>query len=146
MTKPESETTTYSYSTPEGYLTSVTGPVTGATTTYTYDSYGRPRTVTDADGYVVTTDYDALNRLVARTYPDGTHETFTYERLDLVEETDRLGRITRHFSIGRAGAPPPAIRRGAWYGRSGVGAGVCRRWSTRTIIGHAGRVMPLGAS
>ncbi|MGC4082340.1 MAG: hypothetical protein QM736_09605 [Vicinamibacterales bacterium] len=102
VTNAKSETTTYSYSTPEGYLTSVTGPVTGATTTYTYDSYGRPRTVTDADGYVVTTDYDALNRLVARTYPDGTHETFTYERLDLVEETDQLGRITRHF-YDRAG-------------------------------------------
>ena len=102
ITNAKNETTTYTYSTPDGNLTSVTGPVSGATTTYTYDSYGRPRTVTDADGYTVTTDYDALNRVIARTYPDGTHETFTYERLDLIEETDRLGRVTRHF-YDRAG-------------------------------------------
>ena len=30
-------------------------------------------------------------------YPDDTTETFTYSRLDLTEQTDRLGRVTRHF-------------------------------------------------
>jgi YD repeat-containing protein len=70
VTNAKSETTTYAYSTPDGYLTSVTGPVTGATTSFTYDAYGRTRTVTDSDGYTVTTDYDLLNRATKRTYPD----------------------------------------------------------------------------
>jgi YD repeat-containing protein len=39
-----------------GYLQSVTGPVTGATTTYSHDGYGRVRTVTGPDGYAVTSD------------------------------------------------------------------------------------------
>ena len=68
---------TYGYDT-TGYLTSVTGPVTGATTTYTYDAYGRVATVTDADDYTVTTVSDALNRVISRGYPDNTTETFTY--------------------------------------------------------------------
>jgi YD repeat-containing protein len=80
----------------------VTGPVSGATTTYTYDDYGRVETVTDTDDYTVTKTYDALNRLIQRTFPDDTTETLTYERLDLVTETDRLGRVTRHF-YDRAG-------------------------------------------
>jgi len=41
----ENRTTTFSYN-GTGYLQSVTGPATGATSSYTYDSYGRTRTVT----------------------------------------------------------------------------------------------------
>jgi len=89
--------TTFTYETTTQNLLTVTGPVSGATTTYTYDAYGRVESVEDADGYLVITDYDALNRITARTYPDNTTETFTYSRLDLVEQKDRLGRITRHF-------------------------------------------------
>ena len=81
-------------------LLTVTGPVSGATTTFTYDAYGRVETVTAADGYTVRFDYDALNRVTQRTYPDDTTETFTYTRLDLVEKKDRLGRITRNFYDG----------------------------------------------
>jgi len=43
---------------------------------------------------------DALNRIVQRTYPDDTTETFTYSKLSLTEQKDRLGRITRHFYDG----------------------------------------------
>ena len=78
----------------------VTGAVTGATTTYTYDAYNRLESVEDADGFIVVTDYDNLNRMTQRTYPDETTETFTYIRLDLTEQKDRLGRITRHFYDG----------------------------------------------
>ena len=99
VTNAKNETTTYTYDT-DGYLQTVTGPVTGATTTYTYDAQGRIESVEDADGYVVVTDYDALNRVTQRTYPDDTTETNTYSRLDLVEQKDRLGRITRHFYDG----------------------------------------------
>jgi RHS repeat-associated protein len=48
----------------------------------------------------VVTDYDHLNRLTQRTYPDDTTETNTYSRLDLTEQKDRLGRSTRHFYDG----------------------------------------------
>lgn len=99
VTNAKSETTTYDYDS-SGYLESVTGPVSGATTTYTYDAYGRVESVEDADGYVVVTDYDHLNRVTLRTYPDDTTDTNIYSRLDLTEQHDRLGRITRHFYDG----------------------------------------------
>jgi RHS repeat-associated protein len=100
VTNAKSETTTYAYETGTNNLLTVTGPVTGATTTNTYDAYGRLESVEDADGYVVVTDYDHLNRVTQRTYPDDTTETNTYSRLDLTEQKDRLGRITRHFYDG----------------------------------------------
>jgi RHS repeat-associated protein len=100
VTNAKNETTTYTYETGTNKLLTVTGPVSGATTTYTYDAYNRVESVEDADGYVVVTDYDHLNRITQRTYPDDTTETFTYIRLDLVEQKDRLGRITRHFYDG----------------------------------------------
>jgi RHS repeat-associated protein len=75
----------------------VTGPVTGSTTTYTYDGYGRVRTVTDSQGYTTTTDYDAMNRPTQVTYHDGTTSQATYQYLDLQLTTDRLGRLTRYF-------------------------------------------------
>ena len=81
----------------QGYLQSVTGPVAGATTTYTYDTHGRVRTTTDADGYTLTMDYDPLDRLTKTTYPDGTYDQRTYHRLDVAESRDRLGRITRYL-------------------------------------------------
>jgi RHS repeat-associated protein len=87
----ENRTTTWSYDT-DGYLQSVTSPATGATTSYTYDSYGRTRTVTDSDGYTMTLDYDALDRQTKVTYPDSTFEETVYERLDAVRSRDRLGR------------------------------------------------------
>ena len=100
VTNAKNETTTYTYETSTNNLLTVTGPVSGATTTYTYDAYNRVESVEDADGYVVITDYDNLNRLTHRTYPDDTTETLTYSRLDLTEQKDRLGRITRHFYDG----------------------------------------------
>jgi len=97
VTNAKNETTTYTYETGTNNLLTVTGAVTGATTTYSYDAYGRVESVEDADGYVVVSDYDNLNRLTQRTYPDATTETLTYNKLSLAEQKDRLGRITRHF-------------------------------------------------
>jgi RHS repeat-associated protein len=93
-TNAKNETTTYTYDA-NGYLTTILGPVTGATTTFTYDGYGRVRTVTDADNYTLTYDYDVAGRRTRVTYPDGSYEGTTYERLDPVERRDRLGGITR---------------------------------------------------
>src|SRR5262249_28036072 len=91
---------TYAYESGTNNLSSVTGPVTGATTNYSYDGFARVESVADADGYAVMNAYDGLNRLTARTYPDDTTETMTYSRLDLTEQKDRLGRVTRHFYDG----------------------------------------------
>jgi RHS repeat-associated protein len=100
VTNAKNETTTFTYETVTNNLLTVTGPVSGAVTTYTYDAYSRVESVEEADGYVVLSDYDQLNRITQRTYPDDTTETFTYSRLDLTEQKDRLGRITRHFYDG----------------------------------------------
>jgi YD repeat-containing protein len=70
--------------------------VSGATTTFGYDGYGRLRTVTDSDGSAVTTDYDALDRPTTVTYPDATSEETVYSRLDPLQRRDRLGRVTRY--------------------------------------------------
>jgi RHS repeat-associated protein len=88
---PKNETTTLTYNV-NGYLTSVAGPVAGSSTTFTYDGYGRIRTITDPDGYVVRTDYDVLDRPTVVTFPDNTYEQFVYDRLDAVHYRDRLGR------------------------------------------------------
>jgi len=89
----ENRTTTYSYNS-NGYLQSVTRPATGAATSYTYDSYGRTRTVTNSEGYTLTYDYDSLDRETKVTYPDASYEESLYERLDPVRTRDRLGRWT----------------------------------------------------
>jgi RHS repeat-associated protein len=92
----ENRTTTYAYD-QDGYLTTVTGPTAGAVTTYTYDDYGRVQTVTDSEGYVVTTQYDAMDRPVKVTYPDASYEQTEYNRLDAERHRDRLGRWTETF-------------------------------------------------
>jgi RHS repeat-associated protein len=93
----ENRTTTYSYNSTTGQLQSITGPATGATTSYAYDSYGRIRTVTDADSYIVTTDYDVLDRPTRITYPDGMYEEIVYNRLNPERRRDRLGRWSETF-------------------------------------------------
>lgn len=100
ITNAKNETTTNTYDAVTGVMLTTTGPVTGKTTTFTYDGYGRPQTVTEPDGYAVTTAYDTLNRVTSVTYPDNSTETRTYSRLDLTEQKDRLGRVTRHFYDG----------------------------------------------
>ncbi|PYK38123.1 MAG: type IV secretion protein Rhs, partial [Verrucomicrobia bacterium] len=85
-TNAKNEVTTFGYGDgtaghPIGYLTSITSPPfnnVSAVTTFTYDSANRVRTVTDSDGYTVTTDYDNLDRPVTITYPDGTNQQFQY--------------------------------------------------------------------
>jgi len=62
-----------------GRLTSETHPES-ATTSYTYNANGNVATRTDARGVVVTSGYDALNRVTSRTYSDGTPSaTFGYD-------------------------------------------------------------------
>jgi RHS repeat-associated protein len=93
VTNPRNETTTYAYDA-NGYLLSVTGAMAGATTTLGYDGYGRLNSVTDSEAYHVTATYDIANRPVQLAYPDGTTEQTTYDRLDVRQQRDRLGRLT----------------------------------------------------
>ena len=46
--------------------------------------------MTDSDDYTVTTDYDTFDRPTRMTYPDGSYEETTYDRLDI--STKRDGR------------------------------------------------------
>jgi RHS repeat-associated protein len=94
-TDPLGEITTFSYDT-NGYLLSVMGPLqdTNDVTSFSYDSFGRQRTMTDTEGYTFTFDYDAMDRITQKTYPDGTYDQFVYNRLDLEAIKDRLGRWT----------------------------------------------------
>lgn len=82
------------------YLTNITGAVPGATTGFTYDGTNRVRTITDSENYTVTFDYDALDRPVKITYPDGTFEQIVYKWLDPIsgrtgEDIGRQPTMTR---------------------------------------------------
>jgi RHS repeat-associated protein len=110
----KNEATTYAYggTVPAGLLASITSPPfnsVSAVTTFTYDSFKRVRTVTDSDGYSVTTDYDNLDRKIKVTYPDTTFEQFQYAdnvtgamTLDLTGSRDRRGLWTyRHYNANQ---------------------------------------------
>jgi RHS repeat-associated protein len=112
----KNETTTFGYDRDQnkdgktdGYLLSVTGPVTGATTTLTYDTAKRIYTVTDSDSYKLTYTYDNIDRPLSIKYPDNTATTFVYTDnvtgamiLDLTKIKDRRGRYTyRHYNANR---------------------------------------------
>jgi RHS repeat-associated protein len=112
----KNETTTFAYGDAvlDGYLASITSPPfngISAVTTFTYDNANRVRTVTDSDGYVVTTDYDNLDRPTQISYPDGTNQQFQYSQdfgqgvtniLDLTKSKDRRGQwTTRHYNANR---------------------------------------------
>ncbi len=92
----EPRTTTLAYDS-NGYLQSVTGPEPATAVSFTYDGYGRMRTMTDAASHTLTYDYDALDRVTKVTYPDGTYEETAYNRLDAEKQRDRLGRWTQTF-------------------------------------------------
>ncbi len=135
VTDAKNETTTYWY-TPDGspvgsnpdpnasgYLVETVGP-TGGITTFTYDGYGRVRTVTDPEGYAITTDYDSLNRPTQLTYPDGTTTQNVYDRLDLAFQVDRLGRVTQfsHNALRQLVMVTDPLGRRTTYDRCGCGA------------------------
>ena len=94
VTNAKSETTTYAYDT-NGYLQSIADALAGSTTTFAYDSFGRLSSVTDSEGYAVATAYDIAGRVTDVAYPDSTSEHTTYNRLDLAQRRDRLGRLTQ---------------------------------------------------
>ena len=94
VTNALGEVTQFGYDA-NGYLTTLAEPTTGATTTLSYDAIGRARTLTTSDGYVLTVAYDAMDRPIRRSYPDGSYDEVTYDRLDAVSGRDRAGRVSR---------------------------------------------------
>jgi YD repeat-containing protein len=50
----------------------------------------------DSEGWALSYNYDAANRLTQITYPDGTTTQYAYNKLDLAEYTDRQGRVWRY--------------------------------------------------
>ena len=130
------ETTTFAYggTVPDGYLATITSPLfngNSAVTTFAYDSFNRVRTVTDSDGYAVTTDYDSLDRKTKITYPDATFEQFQYTdnvtgamTLDLTGSRDRRGLWTyRHYNANRQmDSITDAANRTTQYGWCNCGA------------------------
>lgn len=95
ITDPMGRVTSYAYDS-MGRVENVSGPASGAVVEFIYDAIGRTRTISTTDGDT-TTDYDAFDRPIQITYPDGTMKKFTYDRLDLATSTDRSGRTTRYF-------------------------------------------------
>jgi RHS repeat-associated protein len=102
VTDAQNHTTSFAYNT-DGYLTQIDGPLSGGNdiTTVTYDGLGRVRTVKNSENYLLTYDYDGLNRLTKVTYPDGTYEQITWNRLDPMLTRDRLGRWTQRAYSAR---------------------------------------------
>lgn len=66
---------------------------------YTYDTFGRVRTETDAAGLTLTYSYDNLNQLTQIAYPDGRSEQFSWSNKRpflLNQETSRGGKVNRY--------------------------------------------------
>lgn len=99
-TDPLSRTTTLAYETnpaANGYrrLKTITHNPTNAQWSLTYDSKHRIETTTDESNHTLTYAYDSFDRPTSITHLDTTTDSFVYDRLDLHQYTDRLGRITR---------------------------------------------------
>jgi len=97
-----SETTTWSYD-GNGFLDEITGPISSATTGFTYDSRDRVQTMTDCLGLTGSFSYDGLNRLTSVSYGDGTSDQLIYNRRDVEWKKDRDNRWTHylHDQLGR---------------------------------------------
>jgi YD repeat-containing protein len=92
VTNPLDQTTSYQYD-PLGNLTAITNANSLTAARFTYDAFARIRTITDLEGWMVTYDYDAADRVTKITYPDGTTDLYTYGKLDLASYQDREGRL-----------------------------------------------------
>ncbi|MDP9120205.1 MAG: hypothetical protein M3O15_02370 [Acidobacteriota bacterium] len=95
LSRPDGATTNLTYDA-QGFLTKVARAGTSFQETYAYDVANRVRTWTATDGYLLTFDYDSLDRLTKITYPDGTTEAVVFDRLDVAEFHDRMGRVARY--------------------------------------------------
>lgn len=111
-TSPDNQPTTYTYDARDR-ITSVTLPKPTATstlnfvTTYSYDNYDPASglvftNVTDANGRVTKSGYDALGHLAQAVDASGNVTTFTYQNNLLKKITDANGNITTYdYDVNR---------------------------------------------
>src|SRR5439155_24261059 len=62
----------------------------------TYDVRDRATNMVTADGVSITLTYDALNRVLTRTYPDTGLEKYSYSARGLIFYTNQLGKVTQY--------------------------------------------------
>jgi RHS repeat-associated protein len=94
VTDPLKRTVKYVYSSTTGRLDRIESPLSGGNTSFGYDGYGRPNSITTGDGYQISVLYDAFDRVKRITHPDGTYEEKIYDDLHLESTRDRAGRMT----------------------------------------------------
>ncbi|MFJ9818285.1 putative T7SS-secreted protein [Streptomyces sp. NPDC101151] len=134
VTDPAGGTTHFTY-TEAGHLTSVTDPLgnttrvvcdrgglpvevtdpLGAATRYNRDALGRAITTTDPTGAVTRLEWTVEGHLSARTAPDGTTESWTYDgEGNCTSHTDPIGGVSRfeytHFDLLTARTGPDGVR------------------------------------
>ncbi|MGO8931752.1 MAG: RHS repeat-associated core domain-containing protein [Limisphaerales bacterium] len=109
--------TTSNYYGGNGYLAQTVDLEIGRTNSYMW-SNGLVYSHTDERGLTVTNTWDALNRLIKVTYPDGTYLTNSYVNLDLVQVVDRMGFTNRYDynGFGQVVNAVDALNRTITYG------------------------------
>ncbi|WDP90450.1 MAG: VCBS repeat-containing protein [Desulfobacter sp.] len=89
-----------------GQKTAMTDPDMG-NWTYTYDLNGNLATQTDARNVTLTFEYDALNRLTRKTYPDASSASWAYDAgtngIGLLYETSNANATTRYTAYDQTG-------------------------------------------
>lgn len=85
-----------------GFLTTLIGPLgpNDVLGKLEYDQVGRLKSLTNVDGQKVSFEYDNADRLIKRTFEDGSGELIGYDKLNPVSFTDRAGRkSSRTFDV-----------------------------------------------
>ncbi len=89
------EVTAFTYDSATGKLASIQ-KANSTLASLTYDSTGRVQKTTDASNYTVSFGYDNLNRLISKTYPDGSSQQLKYTALDVSLFAERDHSVTRY--------------------------------------------------
>jgi RHS repeat-associated protein len=78
---------------PTGYLATIINANGKVAASFTRDTFGRVATYTDSEGWTISYSYDAADRVTRITYPDGTTDQYTWDKLDLAAYRDRQGHL-----------------------------------------------------
>jgi len=121
VTNPLGQTTSYQYDT-SNRLTTIVNANNLVAASFTYDAFDRVATYTDSEGWTVAYSYDNADRVTQITYPDGTSDRYTYDKLDLASYQDREGRLWTytHDANRRLTAVTDPSGNQALYGYNGI--------------------------